>query len=129
RLYGSPATTPFPKDGINDHIVSGAATVSPDGRGTKCAFWYRLAVPGHGSAHLRIRLRLVQEDSEIAGGSAASGSRTSPGSTASPRASTDALGPEYAALIEQRRAEADEFYAELTPSMASADESAVMRQA
>ena len=25
------ATTPYPKDGINDHVVSGAATVNPDG--------------------------------------------------------------------------------------------------
>ena len=106
RLYGSPATTPFPKDGINDHIVNRAATVSPDGRGTKSAFWYRLAVPGHGSAHLRIRLRPVPSSAQ-----------------------GDPLGPDYAALIEQRRAEADEFYAELTPSMASADEAAVMRQA
>jgi hypothetical protein len=106
RLYGSPETTPFPKDGINDHIVSGATTVSPDGRGTKCAFWYRLALPGHGSAHLRIRLRPVPAGSH-----------------------PDPLGPDYAALIEQRRAEADEFYAELTPSIASADEAAVMRQA
>jgi hypothetical protein len=106
RLYGSAATTPFPKDGINDHVISGAATVSPDGRGTKCAFWYRLDVPGHGSAHLRIRLRPVPDGSQ-----------------------GDPLGPDYVALVEQRRAEADEFYAELTPSMASADEAAVMRQA
>ena len=44
RLYGSPATTPYPKDGINDHVLTGAATVNPDQRGTKCAFWHRLTV-------------------------------------------------------------------------------------
>ncbi len=32
-------------------------------------------------------------------------------------------------MIAQRRAEADEFYAELTPDGASADEALVMRQA
>ena len=32
--------TPYPKDGINDHVISGAATVNPDQPGTKCAFWY-----------------------------------------------------------------------------------------
>ena len=30
-------TTPYPKDGINDHVVTGAATVNPDGIGTKAA--------------------------------------------------------------------------------------------
>jgi hypothetical protein len=139
RLYGSPTTTPFPKDGINDHVVSGAATVSPGGRGTKCAFWYRLTLPGHGSAHLRIRLRPVSASPQPAGGSGPAGSGPRgpgspgesgvPGSTVSPRRSTDPLGPDYSAMIEQRRAEADEFYAELTPSLASADEAMVMRQA
>ena len=28
RIHGEPATTPYPKDGINDHVVSGAATVN-----------------------------------------------------------------------------------------------------
>ena len=42
----SPSTTPYPKDGINDHVVGGAATVNPDGTGTKAAAWYRLTVAG-----------------------------------------------------------------------------------
>src|SRR4051794_36165596 len=29
RLYGVPGGTPYPKDGINDHVVRGAATVNP----------------------------------------------------------------------------------------------------
>src|SRR4051812_16376407 len=39
RLFGEPPTA-APKDGINDHVVSGAATVAAD-KGTKAAFWYR----------------------------------------------------------------------------------------
>jgi len=39
------------------------------------------------------------------------------------------LGPEFARVRERRRAEADEFYAELTPAAASEDEARVMRQA
>ena len=36
RLSGSRAPTPYPKDGINDHVVSGVeGTVNPDGRGDK----------------------------------------------------------------------------------------------
>src|SRR4029453_16861258 len=37
RLYGVPGSTPYPKDGINDHVVHGAATVNPDRHGTKAA--------------------------------------------------------------------------------------------
>ena len=44
RLYGSAPITPYPKDGINDHVVDGAATVNPERPGTKCAFWYQVRV-------------------------------------------------------------------------------------
>ena len=57
RLFGTEATTPFPKDGINDHVVHNAATVNPAGRGTKCAFWYKLTLASGASAQLRVRLR------------------------------------------------------------------------
>ena len=45
RLYGAEPVTPYPKDGINDHVIHGAATVNPVGTGTKCAFWYQITVP------------------------------------------------------------------------------------
>ena len=48
---------PYPKDGINDHVIHGAATVNPERRGTKCAFWYQLKVPPGGTVELRLRLR------------------------------------------------------------------------
>jgi hypothetical protein len=107
RLFGAPSPTPYPKDGINDHVVSGAATVNPAQRGTKCAFWYKLTVAPGETAELRLRLR--------------------PAGTAPDRQS--ALGTDFERVIGQRRAEADEFYAELTPEGASQDEAMVMRQA
>ena len=113
RLFGAAAQTPWPKDGINDHVISGAATVNPDGRGSRCAFWYRLALDGGTSAQLRLRLRPAGAQPASAGA----------------RAGEDALGAQFAAIVAQRRAEADEFYAELTPAAASADEAMVMRQA
>jgi hypothetical protein len=106
RLFGAAALTPYPKDGINDHVVTGAATVNPAGRGTKCSFWYQLTLAGGATAQLRIRLRPVAADSQ-----------------------PEPLGPQFEAVTAQRRAEADEFYAELTPAGASADEAMVMRQA
>ena len=57
RLYGAAPITPYPKDGIGDHVIHGAATVNPDQRGTKCAFWYQLTVAPGETAELRLRLR------------------------------------------------------------------------
>src|SRR5262249_35171762 len=44
RLFNCQPVTKYPKDGINDHVVSGADTVNPEQTGTKCAFWYTLTV-------------------------------------------------------------------------------------
>jgi hypothetical protein len=107
RLFGAAPVTPYPKDGINDHVVNGAATVNPERTGTKAAFWYEVPVPAGETAELRLRLRPPS-----AGGTAGS-----------------PLGAQFDQVIAQRRAEADEFYAELTPAGASADEALVMRQA
>ena len=107
RLYGVPPATPWPKDGINDHVTRGAATVNPAGRGTKCAFWYQVTVAPGATVELRLRLRPP---------AAASGAST-------------ALGQEFDEVIALRRREADEFYAELTPEGAPEDEAMVMRQA
>ncbi len=37
RLWQAGSTTRFPKDGIGDYLLHGAATVNPDGEGTKAA--------------------------------------------------------------------------------------------
>jgi hypothetical protein len=105
RLFGVPSSTLWPKDGINDHVLTGAATVNPDTQGTKCAFWYRVLVGAGATVELRLRLR--------------------------PRTvtSSDGLGAEFDQVMRERQAEADAFYAELTPATASADEALVMRQA
>ncbi len=107
RLYGLRSSPPFPKDGINDHVVAGAATVNPELEGTKVAAWYRETVDPGATIELRLRLRRRG---------------------AKPKAA-NALGTSYEKAMAKRRAEADEFYAELTPSSATADEADVMRQA
>jgi hypothetical protein len=107
RLYGVAQSTPYPKDGINDHVVSNASTVNPARRGTKCAAWYRVTVAPGATAELRLRLRPAGSEPDTA----------------------TALGPGFEQVVTTRRAEADEFYADLTPAAASADEAMVMRQA
>jgi Glycosyl hydrolase family 63 C-terminal domain len=107
RLFGSPQVTPYPKDGINDHVVGGTATVNPQQQGTKAAFWYQLTVQPGATATIRLRLR--------------------------PRLEAGTNGPfdrrDFDLVVQRRRSEADEFYQSLTPPQASADEALVMRQA
>ncbi len=101
RLWGAPGSTPYPKDGINDHVVHEAPTVNPARTGTKAALHYRLSVEAGRAVELRLRL-----------------TPRSPG-----------LGKAFAAVLSKREKEADELYASLTPPDATADEALVMRQA
>jgi hypothetical protein len=106
RLYGQMGITAFPKDGINDHVVAGRPTVNPDMVGSKAAAWYRCEVAG--GATVELRLRLVDDDL---------------GPVVEP------LGARFDDVHRQRRAEADEFYAEVAGRPLSDDQAAVMRQA
>ncbi len=101
RLWGIPGRSRFPKDGINDHVVSGAATVNPELLGTKAALRHHLRV-GAG-AETTIRLRL-----------SASGVR---------------IGRDFDAVMDERRSEAGAFYAEMTPAGTPAAQADVLRQA
>jgi hypothetical protein len=98
RLFGLPSSPPYPKDGINDHVVHGAATVNPERTGTKAAFQYHLEVAPGETATITLRF--------------------------GKRADADAD-----TVLRDREREADEFYRELTPVGASADEARVLRQA
>jgi hypothetical protein len=103
RLYGAPAVTAFPKDGINDHVVGGAETVNPSQQGTKAAFWYQLTVPAGGTGQVRLRLHRPQAASPW-------------DQQASDR------------VIAARRSDAKEFYAALGPDL-DEERMRVLRQA
>jgi len=101
RLWGVPGRSAFPKDGINDHVISRAATVNPALTGTKAALRYRLEVAG-GATEV-IKLRLADKEGPP--------------------------GPDFDQLLATREAEADEFYAALFPAGTTPDEALVARQA
>ena len=105
RLWGSEATTPYPKDCIDEHVMHGARTVNPERRGTKSAAHTPVRVPADGFAEVRVRL-----------------TRDGPDTLAEPFAGADEL-------IARRRREADEFYTAITPPAVGEDAAAVMRQA
>jgi hypothetical protein len=103
-LYGRDAASasPFTKDAFHRQIVNGEACVNPEGVGTKACLHYKVSVPGRGSSVWHLRL--------------------------TPSALTGAL-IDVDTIVQQRRAEADEFYAEIHPPKATADEKLVQRQA
>jgi hypothetical protein len=105
RLFGVAGGPPYPKDGINDHVVAGSPTVNPDRRGTKMACRYRLRVGAGESVELRLRLSRDGEQGALD------------------------LGSGFDQTLALRRREADLYYATLRPAAASDSEAAIMRQA
>jgi mannosylglycerate hydrolase MGH1-like protein/glycosyl hydrolase family 63 len=102
RLWGTAERRHYYKDGINDYVVNGDLTaVNSERCGTKVAAHYHLMMPSRGTSRLRARLTPDQEaDLE-----------------------------EFDRIFDQRRAEADEFYAELQKEIADPDVRLVQRQA
>ena len=90
----------YPKDGINDHLLTGAPTVNPEQTGTKAALHYQLTVAAGETAEIKLRLAPDARD----------------------------LGSEHAATRAARSDEADAFYGSIAPA-ATDDERHVMRQA
>ncbi len=107
RLFGATPLTAYPKDGINDYVIHGAATVNPAQTGTKAAFWYRVVVPAGETVRLKLRL----------------------GPTTAESSSSERLGTDFDTVMSGRRAEADEFYHELAGVTCGDAEAVVMRQA
>jgi hypothetical protein len=103
RLFGAKNGATFVKDGINDYIVQGAASVNPEQCGTKAATHYRLTIEPNTEQVLRLRLTNSNLQHKNA---FASFNRT----------------------FETRQREADEFYADLVPQHLSAEAGNVMRQ-
>ncbi len=90
-----------PKDAINDHVVDGRDTTNPALTGTKAALWYQLEVAAGGTEVITLRLHRDEIN---------------------PVPSADAV-------LADRRADADEFYAALTSASTSDQEAVVMRKA
>jgi hypothetical protein len=94
--------SPYVKDAFHRFIIDGEAATNPAQVGTKACIHYRQVVPAGGAVTLRLRL--------------------TPDRLNAPLVDVDAV-------VEQRRAEADAFYATIHPPAATADERLVQRQA
>ena len=102
RLYGMQDAGHF-KDAFHDHVIHGNdQAVNPQQNGTKAAAHYVFTVPAHGKVEVRVRL--------------AKGQLPHPFS-------------DFAAVMQRRRDEADEFYAGIQADQADADSRLIQRQA
>jgi hypothetical protein len=106
RIFGTEQLTPFPKDGISDHVVHGSPTVNPDEVGTKAALWYRLTVPAGGTAEVRLRL-----------------------ADTATKGRKKWWGAAFDKLVTKREREADQFYATLAPDGIDEERMRILRQA
>jgi hypothetical protein len=106
RIFGTPNTSPYVKDAINDFVVAGKQdAVNLEKTGTKTSAHYRLTVAAGQTVTIRLRL-----------------SDTAPQNMGHPFDGFDAT-------LQTRLAEADVFYEGITPKSADADRALVMRQA
>ena len=104
RLYKTPPSTPpqYFKDGINEYVVHGAATINPAQVGTKAAAHYPLTIEAGASQKVRVRL--------------------GPAGLARPFADFDQI-------LSRRRQEADLYYGAVQAALTSPDARHVQRQA
>ena len=108
RLFGADNASSHVKDGINDYVVHGAMeAVNVAGSGTKVASHYRMKIGPGQSTVLKLRLT----DIEMAS------------------AGTRPFSASFDTTFADRRKEADEFYATVTPPSLTSDAKNVMRQA
>jgi hypothetical protein len=111
RFGLTPNRRPYVKDGINNYIVQGhAGAVNPAREGTKAAAHYVLSVDA--GASQVVRLRFVEAPAPP------------PGCEGS-----DPAGEGFDAIVDERRRQADDFYAGIIPRTVHPDASNVMRQA
>ena len=94
--------------------------MDPSGVGTKVAAWYRLEVAAGATVELRLRLAATGRGGD--GAPALDDHAHGPGAP-------DLLGEGFEGVMAAREAEADAFYAELTPSDATPAEAHVLRRA
>ena len=128
-LWNAPGSTAYPKDGINDHVVHGAPTVNPNGTGSKSALWYRIALAAGATRTIRLRLRRTDAPADQPVAAPAGPPTGPPTGEATVQPATVDLTAGFDQVHAARLAEADAFYAAVTPVAASADEALVLRQA
>ncbi|MCI0455401.1 MAG: glucosidase [Gemmataceae bacterium] len=106
RLFGTPNGNPHTKDAFHDYVIHRRTeAVHPKAIGTKAAAYYLLEVPARKQITICLRLYAEEETPPLP------------------------LGQDFQRVFDQRRAEADAFYATLIPESLEEEERRVIRQA
>jgi len=104
RLFDAPNASPYTKDAFHRFLIGGeAGAVNPGSVGTKACAVYELTIPARSERVIRARLR--------------------------PGSAMPEFGGSFERVMANRRREANEFYAQVLPQAASAEERNVARQA
>ncbi len=107
QLYGSSNPAPYVKDGFHRYVIhEQTEAVNPEQMGTKACAHYIYDIPAQGSQVIRLRLTHAQ----------------------SPHFHTLNFN-DFDAVMQQRKQEADAFYATITPAKLSPDDQLIQRQA
>jgi hypothetical protein len=113
RLFGTPNSTPYVKDAINEYIVHGRKeVVNPSNVGTKASADYAFEIGRGESKVVRLRLTNISTDQL---------------QKAYPQGNP--FGTAFTQMMDERRGDADAFYKDRTPPKMGKDEALVMRQA
>jgi hypothetical protein len=107
RIFHTANASAYVKDGIHNFVVEGRTdAVNPANTGTKVAAYYKCAIDSGVTAVVQLRL-----------------------TDRAPDGANPHFGGRFREIIQARRVEADEFYAELMPHGIDDDRQRVMRQA
>jgi hypothetical protein len=114
RLFGTPNSSKYVKDSINDYVVNNDhSKVNPEKNGTKAAAHYHIVIGPGETKTIRLRLtNLSPENIHLT----------------KDTEETSLFGRHFEEMFRMRKQEADEFYNFISPAGASEDERNVLRQ-
>lgn len=105
KLFGNPHDGGHYKDAFHEYLIANnRAAISPEPTGTKVAPYFKLEIGANDSCSIDLRLTAENELPEAR------------------------FGAEFDRVLNDRRREADEFYAGLIPSSLNEDETRIVRQ-
>ncbi|MEM9929716.1 MAG: glucosidase, partial [Bacteroidota bacterium] len=104
KLFNAQNASSFVKDGINDHVLTGAATLNPALEGTKASAAYALQLPAGATQEIFLRL-------------------------SSDGGMSDPFGNDFGQVFSTRITEADEFYNSIAPAHLTDEQKMIQRQA
>ncbi len=128
RLFNSENLEPFTKDAFHRYVVNNeAAAINPKNVGTKAAAWYKCNVPAGGQVTVRLRL-FAADQLPSPSGRGAGGEGLKPASpetaltpTLSQKERGNLFGESFTQAFNQRKADADQFYAAVLPELKGDD--------